>query len=409
MYVAVKGGEAAIDSAHKLLAQKRRGDLATSELSTTQIKQQLSLAVDRVMTEGSLYDQDLAALALKQAMGDSIEAIFLLRAYRTTLPRFGFTTVIDTSAMRVERRISAIYKDIPGGQALGPTFDYTHRLLDFSLLANEDEISDSQLLKNTGTADTADTADAIATPHKDDEKLEDSDKYPRVLDFLQQEDLLPAVEKKNTLADDITRQPLDYPSSRSARLQQLTRADEGFLLSLGYSTQRGYGRTHPFAGEIRMGYVDVNFTVDELGFDICLGEICVSECEMINQFAGSQTQPPQFTQGYGIGFGFSERKTLAMALVDRALQARELGELVDTPAASEEFVLSHCDNVEASGFVSHLKLPHYVDFQSELALVRKMRKEYFSKDNDKTEADIKTEKSVEVTPTTEKNKGRTNG
>ena len=401
MYVAVKGGEAAIDNAHKLLAQKRRGDLAVSELSTTQIKQQLSLAVDRVMTEGSLYDQDLAALALKQAMGDSIEAIFLLRAYRTTLPRFGFTPTINTSAMRVERRISAIYKDIPGGQALGPTFDYTHRLLDFSLLANEDEIPESQACQ-VSDVDKENTVSPV-----DHEQFEEPDQYPRVLDFLAQEDLLPGREQKNTAVDDITRQPLDYPSSRSARLQQLTRADEGFLLSLGYSTQRGYGRTHPFAGEVRMGYVDVAFTVDELGFDICLGEICVSECEMINQFAGSQAQPPQFTQGYGISFGLNERKTLAMALVDRALQARELGESVDTPAASEEFVLSHCDNVEASGFVSHLKLPHYVDFQSELALVRKMRTEYFSKNKVDANTDIKND--TQKISTQQKIEERTNG
>jgi alpha-D-ribose 1-methylphosphonate 5-triphosphate synthase subunit PhnI len=38
-------------------------------------------------------------------------------------------------------------------------------------------------------------------------------------------------------------------------------------------------------------------------------------------------------------------------------------------------VLSHCDNVEATGFVEHLKLPHYVDFQSELELIRRLRKE----------------------------------
>ena len=62
-----------------------------------------------------------------------------------------------------------------------------------------------------------------------------------------------------------------------------------------------------------------------------------------------------------------------MALVDRALRATELGEAADSPAQMQEFVLSHTDNLEASGFVQHLKLPHYVDFQSELELVRKMR------------------------------------
>ncbi|NJR13817.1 MAG: carbon-phosphorus lyase complex subunit PhnI, partial [Phyllobacteriaceae bacterium] len=135
MYVAVKGGERAIANAHALLADKRRGDTAVDELSVSQIREQLALAVDRVMTEGSLHDRDLAALAIKQARGDLIEAVFLIRAYRTTLPRFGASHPVDTGAMACDRRISATFKDLPGGQVLGPTFDYTHRLLDFALAA----------------------------------------------------------------------------------------------------------------------------------------------------------------------------------------------------------------------------------------------------------------------------------
>src|SRR3954466_12001958 len=130
MYVAVKGGERAIENAHRLLAHERRGDRDIPELSLGQISGQLSLGVDRVMTEGSLYDRELAALAIKQARGDMIEAIFLLRAFRATLPRFGATEPVDSGAMAVRRRISSTFKDIPGGQVLGPTFDYTHRLLD---------------------------------------------------------------------------------------------------------------------------------------------------------------------------------------------------------------------------------------------------------------------------------------
>ena len=38
-------------------------------------------------------------------------------------------------------------------------------------------------------------------------------------------------------------------------------------------------------------------------------------------------------------------------------------------------MLYHSDNVEASGFVQHLKLPHYVDFQANLELLRRMRGE----------------------------------
>ena len=135
MYVAVKGGERAIDAAHAWLAEERRGDPAIPDLTVPQIREQMALAVNRVMAEGSLYDPDLAALAIKQARGDLIEAVFLIRAYRTTLPRFGSSQPMDTAAIAVDRRVSATFKDLPGGQVLGPTFDYTHRLLDFALLA----------------------------------------------------------------------------------------------------------------------------------------------------------------------------------------------------------------------------------------------------------------------------------
>ena len=96
-YVAVKGGERAIRNAHTWLAEERRGDPAVPDLALDQIREQLGRAIDRVMAEGSLYDPDLAALAIKQAQGDLIEAAFLLRAYRTTLPRFAHARPVDTA------------------------------------------------------------------------------------------------------------------------------------------------------------------------------------------------------------------------------------------------------------------------------------------------------------------------
>lgn len=350
MYVAVKGGEKAIVAAHALQEQQRRGDGRLPEISVDQISQQLNLAVDRVMTEGGIADRELAALALKQASGDSVEAIFLLRAYRTTLQRLAVSEPVDTAAMRLERRISAVYKDIPGGQMLGPTYDYTHRLLDFTLLANGE----------TPPLAT-DSAPQEATPH--------------VFNLLVQQGLAKAEQDTDAQPDDITRHPPVYPCSRSSRLQQLVRGDEGYLLALAYSTQRGYGRNHPFAGEIRSGYVAVEIVPEELGFTVTIGELLMTECEMINGFVDPQDEPPHFTRGYGLTFGMSERKAMAMALVDRALQAPEYGEEAAGPAQDEEFVLAHADNVEAAGFVSHLKLPHYVDFQAELALLKRLQRE----------------------------------
>jgi alpha-D-ribose 1-methylphosphonate 5-triphosphate synthase subunit PhnI len=133
-------------------------------------------------------------------------------------------------------------------------------------------------------------------------------------------------------------------------------------------------------GEVRLGQVAVEIEPEELDFAISIGDIEITECEMVNQFGGSKTEPPKFTRGYGLAFGHSERKAMAMSLVDRALRADELGEAIESPAQMQEFVLSHSDSLEASGFVQHLKLPHYVDFQSELELVRKMRAQRYEPD-----------------------------
>ncbi|MHB1103797.1 MAG: carbon-phosphorus lyase complex subunit [Devosia sp.] len=363
MYVAVKGGEAAIANAHALLADRRRGDRSVPALRIDQIVQQLGLAVDRAMGEGSLYDQELAALAIVQARGDLIEAIFLVRAYRTTLPRFGYSRPIETAEMLIARRISATYKDLPGGQLLGPTFDYTHRLLDPAIAEGGDV-----------PAPTTREANQSSTPRVTDLLAHEGLIEPDSGAFRHEDE--PHLNENEREIGDLTREPLQFPLDRDLRLQALARGDEGFLLALGYSTQRGYARSHPFAGEIRIGEVEVEFDVPELGFAVSLGRIKVTECQMVNQFKGSAKAPPQFTRGYGLVFGQAERKAMAMALCDRALRARELGEDITAAAQDEEFVISHADNVQATGFVEHLKLPHYVDFQAELDLVRRLRAEF---------------------------------
>ncbi|SHE95017.1 alpha-D-ribose 1-methylphosphonate 5-triphosphate synthase subunit PhnI [Desulfacinum infernum DSM 9756] len=358
MYVAAKGGEKAIGNAHRFLAERRRGDIRLPEVSVEQIREQLGLAVDRVMAEGSLYDRDLAALAVKQAQGDLVEAAFLLRAYRTTLPRFSPCPVLDTGRMRPLRRISAAYKDLPGGQVLGPTYDYSHRLLDFSLMEAQAAANVVYLVDKVGTLPS---------------------RMPRLTEILDSDGLVetPEPERDDEAAvPDITREPLEFPASRSARLQALARGDEGFLLGLAYSAQRGFGfQGHPFVGEIRMGYVPLEVEFPDESLKVRIGWILVTECVMLSRAVEAGACECGFVQGYGLVFGANERKAMAVALVDRALRSRELGEEVRYPAQDEEYVLRHCDNVESSGFVQHLKLPHYVDFQAELVHVRRVGKE----------------------------------
>ena len=234
---------------------------------------------------------------------------------------------------------------------LGPTFDYTHRLLDFKLAAEGE------------------------TPRAQEVEVERKE-TPRITEFLNRDGLIQEETPSDETPPDMTRAPMEYPANRALRLQALTRGDEGFVLGMAYSTQRGYGRNHPFVGELRIGKVPVEMEIPELGFSVEIGEIDLTECETVNQFAGSKTEPPQFTRGYGLVFGQTERKAISMALVDRSLRWEELGEdNVGAPAQDEEFVLSHSDNIQATGFLEHIKLPHYVDFQSELELVRRMRAE----------------------------------
>ena len=241
----------------------------------------------------------------------------MLRAYRTTLAKVAVSEPVNSAEMRLERRISAVYKDIPGGQLLGPTYDYTHRLLDFTLLANG-ETPPLRCVDNT------------------------QDASPHVFSLLANQGLAKREEDNGDAPDDITRTPPVYPCSRASRLQQLMRGDEGYLLALAYSTQRGYGRNHPFAAEIRSGYVALETVPEELGFAVNVGELLMTECEMVNGFVAPEA---------------------------------EYDETVTGPAQDEEFVLAHADNVEAAGFVSHLKLPHYVDFQAELELLKRLQQE----------------------------------
>ncbi|MDE5446818.1 carbon-phosphorus lyase complex subunit PhnI [Bradyrhizobium sp. CSA207] len=369
MITSIKGGEAAIAASHRSLAKRRRGDPAIANLGVDQIREQLSLAVDRVMSEGSLYDPALAALAIKQAEGDLTEAIYLLRAFRTTLTRFCYAEPVDTAAMLVRRRIATTHKDVPGGQLLGPTYDYTQRILDVALMGEvgSDDLSDidgmGEGTNQGGTGDPRpDTTGYVFT---------------KECGVLAQADIVESAQPdaEGHVAD-ITRDPVVFPSRRDERLQALARGDEGFLMGLCYSTMRGYGRNHPFVAELRYGDATVVLTIPELDMPVGIGTIRLTECQTVHLTTGDGALPPHYTRGYGLVFGHGERKALSMAILDRSLRSAELGERVAYPAQNDEFVLSHSDSVAASGLVQHLKLPHYVDFQAEMQLLGQMRAEY---------------------------------
>ena len=176
----------------------------------------------------------------------------------------------------------------------------------------------------------------------------------------------------------------DAQQAFRAILEALARGDEGFLLSMGYSTQRGYGNNHPFVGEVRGVEVEVEFEVEfavefyapEPGHAMPIGRSESTECQMASQFMGSADEAPQFTGGYGLVLGRAERRARPMSLVDRSRCHEESSERIVSPAQDGEFAIAHSDNVEAAGFVEHPRLSHYVDFQAELGLIRKLRQDF---------------------------------
>lgn len=337
-YVAVKGGEQAIQNAEALFHHMK--DQPTAAF-IAQIHQTLPYLVDRVMGEGSLYDPELAALAIAQAGGDLFEAVLLLRAYRSTQPRIAYAKTIRQDEVFTVRRISATFKDIPGGQILGPTLDYSHRLLNFGLL-NETPPASLELTE---------TNRANATSH-----------YPAVADWLRANHLLPQVDAVPTLAGadipDVTRDTFSTPAPRAHRLQSLARADTGGVLALGYASMRGYGMVHPTVNELRLGYADVRVPHPLHGGDFNIGRVRVSQAEVVTKDSAA------FRAGFSATLGWNEVKLIAASTLDMEMNAP------GHAAHTEDFVLYHTESVEASGFCIHFKLPHYVTFASSTDAVR---------------------------------------
>ncbi|WP_282935202.1 carbon-phosphorus lyase complex subunit PhnI [Paenibacillus sp. RC67] len=366
-YVAVKGGTRAIEESLKRIQYERlrQGKV----LDVTAVEAGMRGLVDQVMSESSLYNEQLAALAIKQAEGNPEEAVFLLRAYRSTLPRKHYSRTVQSDEMRVERRISASFKDIPGGQVLGASMDYSHRLLDFDLVEENEETVAEWLQSYL-------QPDEIAT-EEHTRSLQDG-RFPKVLDYLRKEGLIAECVDNPTEPDDVTRTSLTFPASRSEKLQILTRGQTGAVTSLAYAVIRGYGMVHPTVGELRVGeipvYVDSPLASTKDDDDAYfIGDIKVTEVEMlvpatVEKENGRKELQLEF--GYGLCYGQNETKAIAMSILDKSLERGDKS----VPTQNEEFVLFHIDSVESTGFISHLKMPHYVTFQSKLNDVRKTRK-----------------------------------
>ncbi|WP_129626696.1 carbon-phosphorus lyase complex subunit PhnI [Candidatus Oscillochloris fontis] len=345
-YVAARGGEAAIQEAEALF-RRLNGTLDAGLVQ--QIERQLPYLVDRVMSEGSLYAPELAALAIAQTGGDLYEAILLLRAYRSTQPRVAYAAPVDPATMQTLRRISAAFKDIPGGQILGPTLDYSHRLLRTDLLDGD---AQGEVASEQPT-----TSELPVLPDLP---------IPPVTEWLRLNGLLEALPPQPpadpALLPDVTREAVRFPAPRAQRLQSLARADTGGVLALGYASMRGYGLIHPTVNEVRLGYADVLLEHPISGERFSAGRVRVSMAEVVSSHGDT------LELGYAATLGWNEVKVIAGAMLDL-----EMDKPNPHPAHDEEFVLYHTEPVESSGFCIHYKLPHYVTFSSNLDALRRAR------------------------------------
>lgn len=351
-YVAVKGGTDAIENSKKLVEFYRLKDL-TKPLEVEQLKAQFRLAIDKIMGEGSLYAPEYGAIALKQVEGDVLEAAFILRAFRATLSRKYYSETINTRDMFVQRRISSSFREIPGGQILGPTRDYTQRLIDTQYVFEDDK-----------------QIQEFVKAFKKDTQLQGNQPvrtFSKVVEILQEQGLLTGVgNNEDEKLVDVTREAIKFPAPRSARLQMLARSETGGIMALGYSSMRGHGSVHPTVGELRVGKVAVKVQ-DRLGRKRYIGSIQVTEAEMISKAQNSKkSSVPFYSIGYGLCFGQNETKAICMGILDRAMRSPN----TQSPSQDQEFVLYHTEGIESMGFTNHLKLPHYVTFQSGLNNVR---------------------------------------
>ena len=338
-YVAARGGERAIEQAERLF----REGLGTVDAGrVAAIGAALPHLVDRVMGEASLHAPELAALALAQTGGDLHEAVLVLRAWRTTQPRVAVAEPVPPDGGLVHRRISAAFKDVPGGQVLGPTLDYAHRILMTEVLGGRPH--------EPGPVEPA--------PRAVRER-------PSLAAWQQAQGLVEAPEPEAVAPEDIpdvTREPLLFPAPRAHRLQSLARAETGGVLALGYSAMRGYGTAHPTVNELRLAEVDLRVRHPR-GTVFSAGRVRVSQAEVASAKGGGA-----LALGFCATLGWNEVKVIAGATLDLNMDGAPKGSPVE-----EEFVLYHTEPVEASGFCLHFKLPHHVTFQSTLDALRGAR------------------------------------
>ncbi len=336
-YVAIKGGEEAINNS---LAFYEDRITEKQNINEVDIENSLTFAVDKVISEGSLYSKKLSSIAIKKAGGDLLNASFFLRAHRSSCARAGIAKTIDINDMRITRRISSAFKDIKGGQILGPSNDYEVKLI---------------LKKSLNKT--------IWNDYNDDDIFVESALTP-----LREKGIVKTLPKDKEISD-ITRNFPTPPYPRSAVLQIMSRGETGSMLGFAYTSMRGYGDVHPTIGDLRLGSCELRFTHPFTKNEVKVGEIDATSCETAATLEKQDDGTMKLSTGFGFCFGFNETKAISMSILDTSLYntAYTIGE--GSIASNFEMIIHHIDGIESMGFTNHYKLPHYVTFQADLQVL----------------------------------------
>jgi|TARA_R110002050_G_scaffold26944_3_gene70699 alpha-D-ribose 1-methylphosphonate 5-triphosphate synthase subunit PhnI len=333
-YVAIKGGEEAIENSLNFYEETLQ---SSNKIKTEDVTTGLRFAVDKVMSEGSLYSKKLASIAIKKSAGDLLNAAFFLRAHRSSCQRIGIAKTIDTNEMHIQRRISSAFKDIQGGQILGASNDYEVKLI----------------LNN------------IHQSKKWEHFNEEDNIIKSALEPLRAKNLVKKLKADDEISD-ITRVFPEPPYPRSAVMQTMSRGESGSMLGFAYTSIRGYGDVHPTIGDIRTGTSTVKFIHPFTKKEVKVATLDVTACESAGTFEKQENGEVKLTTGFGFCFGFNETKAISMSILDLTLYSAKFSVGEKEFASDIEMMIHHIDGVDSMGFTNHFKLPHYVTFQSDL-------------------------------------------
>jgi alpha-D-ribose 1-methylphosphonate 5-triphosphate synthase subunit PhnI len=296
----------------------------------------------QVCAEAGIWETAAARRALNQAGGDPAHAVSMLRVWAATQPHIASVTVHpgDTS---VVRRLSSAYPAVPGGQWLGLAPDLIPRRLDWT-----DEPA-------------ADTTTRAPRPTVTDDDAPTRSATPRVRDLISGAHLAagPEEEPGRDPADTVLVPPL----RRADRLALLARGETGAMVALAaLSLGR---RQEAVLVELTVSVAAIRIPHPRNGIPCAVAEVPITEVEVVIDADIDGT--PGLAMGFGASLGTVERRAIAMALLDGAMQAD--GNLQEPLLLDDQTVVGATDGPATNGFVEHLRLPHYASFTAYLSAV----------------------------------------